>query len=106
MNHQPKFKGPSPIGLAKAATPFWFFTIHNYDGLELSPVAEYTDKEGVKFCERVDDASNAHFWSVYGHLPEGGVECFEDFPSEQEALDFANQLLGLFPNLHKHGLMR
>lgn len=31
----------SPIEMAKATTPFWFETIHSYDGLEIAPVAEY-----------------------------------------------------------------
>lgn len=105
MTNTAKFKGPSPIQLAKEATPFWFETIHNYDGLELSPVAEYEDKQGDKFCERVDDPNEAQFWSVYGHLREGGVECLEDFYTEQEAAEFANTLLSMFPNLHKHGLL-
>ena len=106
MNNKPRFAGPSPIQLAKAATPFWFETIHGYDGLELAPVAEYEDKDGFKFCERVDDPREAQFWSVYGHLPEGGVECLEDFPTEQEATAFAEHLLSLFPNLRKYGLTR
>jgi hypothetical protein len=33
-------------------------------------------------CERIDDPEEAQFWSVYGHLPVGGVECLEDFPTE------------------------
>jgi len=98
--------GPSPVALAKAITPFWFSTIHNYDGLELAPVAEYEEKAGTKFCERVDNAKDAQFWSVYGHLREGGVECLEDFKTEQEATAFAEQLLSLFPNLGKFGLIR
>ena len=98
-------KGPSPIQLAKEATPFWFETIHDYDGLELAPVAEYEDKDGFKFCEPVDDPQEAKFWSVYGHMPEGGVECLEDFPTKARAEDFAGSLLSIFPNLHKHGLI-
>ncbi len=96
----------SPIQLAKEATPFWFQTIHSYDGLELAPVAETADKRGGKYCERVDDPQAAQFWSVYGHLSGQGVECLEDFPTEQEAVDFAEQLLSLYPNLKVHGLMR
>ena len=99
-------KGPSPIELAKAMTPFWFETIHGYDGLELAPVAEYEDKDGIKYCERMDHPKDAQFWSVYGHLPEGGVECFEDFKTEQEASAFAEKLLSMFPNLRKYGLTR
>jgi len=44
------------------------------------------------------------FWSVYGHLPQGGAECFVDFSTEQDAHEFANKLLSIFPNLHKYGL--
>ena len=106
MTNTPEYKGPSPIQLAKEATPFWFETIHNYDGLELAPVTEYEDRDGVKYCERVDDPAEAQFWSVYGHLREGGVECLEDFDTEQEAASFAKELLSLFPNLRKYGLTR
>ncbi|MCG7911712.1 MAG: hypothetical protein JAY82_18255 [Candidatus Thiodiazotropha taylori] len=105
MNVMRELKGPSPIELAKAATPFWFQTIHSYDGLELAPVAEYEGKESCKFCERVDDPKDAQLWSVFGHLPEGGVECLEDFPTEREAFNFANSLLEIYTNLHKHGLI-
>ncbi|MFI0460266.1 MAG: hypothetical protein ACH254_21990, partial [Candidatus Thiodiazotropha endolucinida] len=105
MNVMRELNGPSPIDLAMAATPFWFGTIQSYDGLELAPVAEYEDKEGCKFCERVDDPKDAQLWSVFGHLTEGGVECLEDFPTEREAIDFANSLLAIYTNLHKHGLI-
>lgn len=98
-------KGSLPTQPAKDASPWWFETIQTYDGLELSAVAEYEDKDGTKYCERVDDPQEAQFWSVYGHLPEGGVECLEDFDKEQEASDFANMLLKLYPNLLKYGLM-
>jgi len=96
----------SPIALARSATPFWLHTIKSYDGLELAPVAEYQEADGRSFCERVDDPRDGHFWSVYGHLPVGGVECLEDFRSEQEATAFAECLLSLYPNLHKNGLTR
>ena len=46
-------------------------------------------------CERDD----AHFWSVYGHLVDGGLECFEDFPTEAEADAFAASLVADFPQL-------
>lgn len=86
-------------------SPFWFQTIQSYDGLEIAPVAEYEDKDGSKFCEPVDDPKQAHFWSVYGHIPEGGVECLEDFDTGKEALNFANRLLRIYPNLSKYGLL-
>lgn len=94
----------SPVQLAKEVTPWWFQTIRSYDGLEIAPVAEYENKDGSKFCERVDAPEEAHFWSIYGHLTEGGVECLEDFSTEDEALAFAERLLSVYPNLHKYGL--
>lgn len=54
-------KGPSPIALAKAMTPFWFETIHSYDGLVLAPVSAYQNKDGFKFCERVNNPQEAQF---------------------------------------------
>jgi len=97
-------EGRSLIQLAKSCSPWWFETIHSYDGLELSGVAEYEDENGNTYCERVSDPEEAKLWSIYGHLPEGGVECLEDFTTRQEACEFAYKLLNIFPTLRKYGL--
>ncbi|MEN8179881.1 MAG: hypothetical protein ABFS39_14865 [Pseudomonadota bacterium] len=68
-------------------------------------MAEYADTVG-SYCERVEDPDDAQFWSVYGHLRKGGVECIEDFDTEAEGLSAANHLLALYLNLREHGLMR
>lgn len=70
-----------------------------------SRLLQNTDEENGAYCERVEDPQDAHFWSVYGHLREGGVECLEDFPSEAEARTFADRLLATFPNLRKYGIL-
>ena len=83
----------------------WNQSIVGYDGLELSPVAEYADF-GSSYCERVEDPGEAQFWSLYGHLRKGGVECIEDFNTEAEGLSAAKHLLALYQNLREHGLLR
>ena len=43
----------------------------------------------------------AEFWSVFGHLIEGGLECFEDFATEAEAQAFAVKLREVWPHLRE-----
>lgn len=62
-----------------------------YDAFEVHPVAEYTGKDGQTYCE-VCEESEAHFWSVYGHLPEGGIECLADYRTRE----FAEEIQQLF----------
>ncbi len=58
-----------------------------YDAYELSPVTE--DARGC--CETHADEAAARstglhcFWSLYGHLPAGGVECVGDFAAYEHA---------------------
>jgi hypothetical protein len=80
-------------------------SVVRFDGLEISPVAEFKDSGDI-FCERVDDPSEAHFWSLYGHRPTGGVECIDDYDTEINATRAAVVLLEKYSNLWKHGLMR
>jgi hypothetical protein len=95
----------NPIKTAKALTPWWMMEISRFDGLEIHPVQELTDEsDGSKYCEQCEP-SGAHFWSVYGHLSEGGVLCIEDFETEGSARRFAGQLLGTYPHLLKFGLL-
>jgi len=46
-----------------------------------------------------DDAdwieANAHTWSIFGHLPEGGIDCIADFYYKGYAFDYYNYLLYL-----------
>lgn len=88
----------SPIEKAKASVPFWMMEINRYDAVEVHPVREYPDTEGGTFCEQCEP-EEAHFWSVYGHLKEGGLECFEDFETEEKAEAFAAKLLAAYPHL-------
>jgi hypothetical protein len=72
--------------------------------LEIHPVQERADTDdGFSYCEQCTP-EEADFWSVYGHLREGGVLCLEDFTTEAEARAFAETLLSAWPWLHAHGI--
>ena len=96
----------NPIEKAKAMTPWWMMEIRRFDGLEIHPVRDLKadDPGDETWCEPCEP-EEAQFWSVYGHLVEGGVECFEDFPTEAEARAFAEKLLEAYPHLRTFGLM-
>lgn len=101
----------SPIELAKASIPFWMQEIQSYDALEVHPVRDINwneDEQGERPFSPIDDnetwcepcrSEEAHFWSVYGHLKEGGMLCFEDFATEAEARAFAATLYQIYPHL-------
>ncbi len=94
----------NPIELAKAATPSWMMDIQKYDGLEISPVREFKDAASNQtHCERCQP-EEADFWSIFGHLTEGGAEYFEDFGCEEDARAFAAKLLKVYPHLNEFGL--
>lgn len=70
--------------------------LSHFDAVEIMPVYEDPD-EG--FCEPVPDAPHtASFWTVYGHLKEGGVEalidCIDERSAEIAALIFEHALYG------------
>lgn len=72
-------------------------TLYKADGLEIHPVREEMDEQGG-YCEQCEP-EEAHFWSVYAHLEEGGVDCLEDFPTEAEARRYAERLKAEYPHL-------
>lgn len=106
-----------PIRAAKAITPRWMMEIRSFDGLEIHPVRDLNwddDERGPRPFDFPDDHETrcepceeheAHFWSVYGHLIDGGVDCIDDFPTQAAAQRFAAQLLDVWPHLRKFGLL-
>ncbi|MCB1094686.1 MAG: hypothetical protein KDN22_03810 [Verrucomicrobiae bacterium] len=62
------------------------------------------DSGDEPWCEQCKP-EEADLWSVFGHLVEGGLECFGDFPTEAEATSFALLVLNAYPHLNKFGLM-
>lgn len=90
----------SPIETAKAVTPSWMMEIQTFDAIEVHPVCNVGQdgQTGTLYCE-VCTPEEADFWSVYGHLKEGGVDCLEDFPTQEEAETFAARLRSAYPHL-------
>ena len=93
----------SPIEAAKALTPHWMQNIRDFDALEIHPCAvirhDSMANEIVEQCAPED----AHFWTVYGHLRSGGVDAFEDFATEAEALAFHDRVIAAYPHLANRG---
>jgi hypothetical protein len=88
----------NPIEAAFAATPSWMLTIRNFDAIEVHPCCVVGFADGVEMVETCEP-EDAHFWSVYGHYVTGGLDCFEDFPTEAEAEVFAARLRRTYPHL-------
>jgi len=89
----------SPIDAAYAITPGWMMRIRDFDALEIHPCAvigkDSTDNDIVEQCEPND----ARFWTVFGHLRTGGLDDFEDFATEAEAIAFHDQVIAAYPHL-------
>ena len=90
----------SPIDKANALTPAWMRNIRDFDGLEIQPCAVIERcQDGTEIVEPCDDPADAAFWTVYGHCRTGGVDAFEDFATEAEALAFHDRLIAAYPHL-------
>jgi hypothetical protein len=89
---------PNPIEAAFAMTPWWMLAIRNFDAIEVHPCCVIGSAEGQEIVETYERDA-AHFWSVYGHYRTGGLDCFEDFPTEAEAEAFAARLRRTYPHL-------
>ncbi len=61
-----------------------------FDGYEISPVV-YLEDGAV---EVVTDGSRFDHYSLYGHLPSGGVQCIGDFKSNTEAKKVYSLIVG------------
>jgi hypothetical protein len=89
----------SPIDAAKAVTPRWMRYIKDFDALEIHPCVvignDSMDNPIVEQCE----PEEAHFWCVFGHLRAGGLDDFEDFATEAEAIAFHDRLIAAYPHL-------
>lgn len=73
--------------------------IADFDALEIHPCAVIErDADGTEYIEQCE-AEEAHFWTVYGHCRTGGLDAFEDFRTEAEAVVFYERLLATFAHL-------
>jgi hypothetical protein len=89
----------NPIAAAFAATPWWMLAIRNFDAVEVHPCCVVGMAAGGPEIVETCPPEDAHFWSVYGHYVTGGLDCFEDFPTEAEAEAFAARLRRTYPHL-------
>jgi hypothetical protein len=89
----------SPIEIANALTPHWMRNIQDFDGLEIHPCAIIgRDSNGTELVETCTP-DEADFWTVYGHYRTGGVDAFEDFPTEAKATAFHDRLIAAYPHI-------
>ncbi len=58
-----------------------------YDAYEIHGCKEYE----AGFVEQVED-SEAEFWSLYGHIPNQGVECIGDFKTRCRAEEILQRI--------------
>ena len=58
-------------------------TINKFDDFEVWPVKAWSEG-GQSICEQCKP-EEASFWSVYGHLKTGGLECLQDCVNEKTA---------------------
>jgi len=83
----------------------------SFDAYEILPVIEYEHTNWEKFCDPYGNeaeavASAAEYvknhphcttklmWSLYGHLPSGGVECFFDGESKADCVRIYRLITG------------
>ena len=69
----------SSLDLARALTPGWMLRIKDFDALEIHPCA------------------------IIGCDSTGGVDAFEDFPTEAEARAFHDRLIAIYSHLAGDG---
>lgn len=67
-----------------------------YDNYEISPCTrtEESDSPG-KFHYEVCEPHEADVWTLYGHLPEGGVEAIGDFATREHAEATFQRITGI-----------
>lgn len=86
--------------------PWWVRELPLCDGLEVHPVCDlYAGEDTDETCCEICEPEEAHFWSVYGHLQAGGINCLADFDTRAEAYAFAKKLLDAWPNLRTYGIL-
>lgn len=61
--------------------------MNNYDAYEITPM-RLVENDPVlgEIVEPADPGDKVHFWTLFGHVPGEGVECLDDFPTEEAAI--------------------
>jgi hypothetical protein len=102
MTDHPSKPDRNPIDAAFAVTPSWMLSIRNFDAIEVHPCCIVDCTDGIEAVEQCAP-EDANFWSAYGHCVTGGLDCFEDFPTEAEAEAFGATLRRTYPHLAEGG---
>ena len=73
-----------------------------FDNFEINLVGEFKDHKGKNICEVINEKDTYpnminKFWTIYGHLPEGGCEALIDIEYEQK--EYAYNLFRLLQKL-------
>lgn len=89
----------SPLDAADRLTPDWMSRIREFDALEIHPCRIVATTETGEDIVETGERKDADFWTVYGHCRSGGIEAFEDFPTEAEAIRFRDRLSAAYPHL-------
>ena len=64
-----------------------------FDDYEIHGVVEFRGADGTRYCEPAPD-DEAHFWSLYGHIPGQGLECIGDFSTREQAEEIFVRITG------------
>jgi hypothetical protein len=63
-----------------------------FDNYEIWPCVLLCPYDPTRFDRCEPDDPNIAFWSVYGHLRTGGLECISDHETFEEAYEFMQTL--------------
>lgn len=97
--------------------PWWLKDIEDFDGLEVCPVRDLAwddEKMGERPFTTSHDCETrcepcapqeAHFWSVYAHLKTGGLFCLEDFPTQEQAKAYAENIFEQYEQFEIYGIL-
>ena len=67
-----------------------------YDNYEISPCQRFEEPDSPgKFYFEVSSPEQADVWTLYGHLPKGGVEAIGDFSRREAAEQVYSRITGL-----------
>ena len=64
----------------------------SFDNYEIGACVLLNPCDPTRFDRCNDDNPDIAFWSVFGHLKTGGLECISDHETYEEAMEFMQTL--------------
>ena len=61
-----------------------------FDSYEIAPVRRDYFHNGCEVCA----PSEAHFWTLYGHIPDAGVQAISDMKTQADCEDLLYRITG------------